>query len=634
MPPAAAIRTPTGASSSPTAARCTPTATGCSARFTTPRTPSRTPSCARGAGCRASRGEARCARGCTGSRPTRRLNAIERRPRRMLPIDHGPPADPARAARRRRSSSRPGSSPIPTCSSGSWTGAPRPRPATSAARASSWPSWRRSSTCRPTSAPRSSCARCSASRARRSPRRSRRPSPRSTAPCSGRARRSTSACPTAASRPRCARWATSACARSSSATWTRWRAATSTPWSACWPQDAVWSMPPLGAWYRGVDEIAVFLATAPLNGNWHWRHVPAQASGQAAVGSYVSDAKDGTYRAFALDVLTLRGDRIADITSFINRTTQLRDGDDFLSWPHYPADPARAARVLRGLRPARPAGLSAATRRPRRGPGRSARGTRAPSSRRPRRSSARAIVSCESPPSSWATSAIALALGQALELADEVAQVVGAHDLLVRVGAGVVQHRRVDLEVGRAHRAAQHVERAVAHDGEEPWLERHLAVVGAQGGQRADEGVLDDLLGVVVRAAEHLARVAGEPLLVARVDRVEGAVVAGAHEVDELLVGGGPVGGRVKEDRHDSRLRPDGLLLPATRGSHLAPRGGASITLGSLDSPHAVPTSGPLRHARRAARAHRGRAPRAARSSSSATATAPSACSTSPRWSA
>jgi RNA polymerase sigma-70 factor, ECF subfamily len=108
-------------------------------------------------------------------------------------------------------------------------------------------------------------------------------------------------------------------------------------------EDAVWSMPPLGAWYGGIDEIAVFLATAPLNGSWYWRHVPARASGQAAVGSYISDAKDGTYRAFSLDVLTLRGDRIADITSFINRTTQLHDGDDFLRWPHYPEDPARAA---------------------------------------------------------------------------------------------------------------------------------------------------------------------------------------------------------------------------------------------------------------------------------------------------
>jgi hypothetical protein len=102
-------------------------------------------------------------------------------------------------------------------------------------------------------------------------------------------------------------------------------------------------MPPLGDWYRGVDEIAVFLARAPLNGRWHWRHLPAHASGQAAVGSYISEAQDGPFEAFALDVLTLRGDRIADITSFINRTTQLRAGDDFLQWPHYPADPARAA---------------------------------------------------------------------------------------------------------------------------------------------------------------------------------------------------------------------------------------------------------------------------------------------------
>ena len=46
-------------------------ATGCSARSMTPRTPCRTRCCARGAPWRSSRGEARCARGCTRSRPTR-----------------------------------------------------------------------------------------------------------------------------------------------------------------------------------------------------------------------------------------------------------------------------------------------------------------------------------------------------------------------------------------------------------------------------------------------------------------------------------------------------------------------------------------------------------------------------------
>ena len=78
-------------------------------------------------------------------------------------------------------------------------------------------------------------------------------------------------------------------------------------------EDAVWSMPPLGSWYRGREAIAVFLATAPLNGRWDWRHLPARASGQAAVGAYVRGAGErGSHRAFALDVLTLRDDRVAD----------------------------------------------------------------------------------------------------------------------------------------------------------------------------------------------------------------------------------------------------------------------------------------------------------------------------------
>jgi RNA polymerase sigma-70 factor (ECF subfamily) len=102
-------------------------------------------------------------------------------------------------------------------------------------------------------------------------------------------------------------------------------------------------MPPLASWYQGRDELAVFLANAPLNGTWHWRHVPARANGQAAVGTYIADAADGTHRAFSLDVLTLRGDRICDITSFITRTTDLPDGATFLHWPYQPDDPARLA---------------------------------------------------------------------------------------------------------------------------------------------------------------------------------------------------------------------------------------------------------------------------------------------------
>jgi RNA polymerase sigma-70 factor, ECF subfamily len=108
-------------------------------------------------------------------------------------------------------------------------------------------------------------------------------------------------------------------------------------------QDAVWSMPPLASWYRGRDELAVFLATSPLNGRWRWRHLPARANGQAAVASYAWDAREQTHRPFALDVLTLRGARIAEITSFITRTIQLPDDLSFETWPEQATDPARLA---------------------------------------------------------------------------------------------------------------------------------------------------------------------------------------------------------------------------------------------------------------------------------------------------
>ena len=106
-------------------------------------------------------------------------------------------------------------------------------------------------------------------------------------------------------------------------------------------QDAAWSMPPLASWYHGRDELAIFLANAPLNGTWHWRHVAARANGQAAVGTYISHGADGPHHAFSLDVLTLRGAQIADITSFITRTTDLPDGATFLQWPDQPDDPRR-----------------------------------------------------------------------------------------------------------------------------------------------------------------------------------------------------------------------------------------------------------------------------------------------------
>ena len=81
------------------------------------------------------------------------LDVIGKRPERTLPIDHGPAVGPVRRAGRAAAWRRSGSSPTPTSSSGSRTATPRPTRATRRARASSSRSWRRSSTCRRTSAP-------------------------------------------------------------------------------------------------------------------------------------------------------------------------------------------------------------------------------------------------------------------------------------------------------------------------------------------------------------------------------------------------------------------------------------------------------------------------------------------------
>jgi RNA polymerase sigma-70 factor (ECF subfamily) len=81
-------------------------------------------------------------------------------------------------------------------------------------------------------------------------------------------------------------------------------------------EDATWSMPPLRNWYRGHEAIAAFLTVGPFTVDW--RHRFTTANGQLAVGAYSWDDEAGDYRAHALDVLELRGDKIAAIVAFLD----------------------------------------------------------------------------------------------------------------------------------------------------------------------------------------------------------------------------------------------------------------------------------------------------------------------------
>jgi RNA polymerase sigma-70 factor, ECF subfamily len=77
-------------------------------------------------------------------------------------------------------------------------------------------------------------------------------------------------------------------------------------------EDLTFAMPPFAPWYRGRAAVDAFLPTVAGS----WRLVSTQANGQLAFGAYRWDPEARSYRPAILDVLTLRGARIADVTAF------------------------------------------------------------------------------------------------------------------------------------------------------------------------------------------------------------------------------------------------------------------------------------------------------------------------------
>jgi RNA polymerase sigma-70 factor, ECF subfamily len=76
-------------------------------------------------------------------------------------------------------------------------------------------------------------------------------------------------------------------------------------------EDATFQMPPYPTWWRGREVIAAF-AAEPRH-----RYLPAQANGQAANATYRWDARKGRYVAEALEVLTMEGTRVKQMTAFM-----------------------------------------------------------------------------------------------------------------------------------------------------------------------------------------------------------------------------------------------------------------------------------------------------------------------------
>jgi RNA polymerase sigma-70 factor (ECF subfamily) len=106
-------------------------------------------------------------------------------------------------------------------------------------------------------------------------------------------------------------------------------------------EDASFTMPPLASWFQGEESIRIFLAGWPLSGSWRWRPVPTRANGQPALAFYAWDDDAQAYLPFALNVLTFRGERISDVTAFVARATDIPDGESYARWVDEPIDPTR-----------------------------------------------------------------------------------------------------------------------------------------------------------------------------------------------------------------------------------------------------------------------------------------------------
>jgi RNA polymerase sigma-70 factor (ECF subfamily) len=90
--------------------------------------------------------------------------------------------------------------------------------------------------------------------------------------------------------------------------------------------DVAMTMPPMPSWYRGRDAVATFLRGWPLDSGVRWRGVPLRANGQPAIGFYLWNAERSSFVAHGVNVLTLEGARIGEITAFLTPENYPRFG--------------------------------------------------------------------------------------------------------------------------------------------------------------------------------------------------------------------------------------------------------------------------------------------------------------------
>ena len=104
-------------------------------------------------------------------------------------------------------------------------------------------------------------------------------------------------------------------------------------------EESSFTMPPLASWFSGQKEIGEFLAYSPMSGDWRWKALRTRANGQPALAYYTWNEEQQAFVAFALNVLSFEGDRIKEVDAFITRAAPDPDPEVILRMPDHQFDP-------------------------------------------------------------------------------------------------------------------------------------------------------------------------------------------------------------------------------------------------------------------------------------------------------
>jgi RNA polymerase sigma-70 factor (ECF subfamily) len=103
-------------------------------------------------------------------------------------------------------------------------------------------------------------------------------------------------------------------------------------------EDAAFTMPPMSRWFQGLDGVRGFLEGSSMTGEWGWRSLPVTANGQAALAFYSWDEEQQARVPFAVNVLTFEGEKVKEIDAFIVRSSMDPDPEVQARTPEQPAD--------------------------------------------------------------------------------------------------------------------------------------------------------------------------------------------------------------------------------------------------------------------------------------------------------